>query len=152
MDSNYTSPSTGEPCTVNQYLAEVVCTRKAKKEGNDLAFKFWNKKQKTNYQATIVAVGKLVKEFGEKEVASYFLKDGSHIYSVGWYTPHAWIKECLVQYSKKYRLQKETQAILLESSEKNTEVNTCEDTNILLPKPKKKKTLFEALNGKEERI
>lgn len=149
MENNYTSPSTGELCTVNQYLAEIVCTRKAKREGNDLAFKFWNKKQKTNYQATIVAVGKLVKEFGEKEVASYFLKDGSNIYSVGWYTPHAWIKECLVEYVKKYRAQKEYE---ISFKKEEPEEPTEEQIEITLPKPKKKKTLFGVLNGEEKRV
>lgn len=149
MDSNYISPSTGQLCTASQYISEVVCTRKAKKDGCDLAFKFWNKKQKDSYKATIVAVCKLIEEFGEKEVVSYFLKDGTHIYSVGWYTPHAWLKKCVAEYCKKYKKSQQIQEAIAEKPKEEPEE---EQNEIILPKPKKKKTLFGVLNGEEERI
>jgi hypothetical protein len=149
MENKYTSPSTGKLCTASQYLSEVVCTRKAKKDGNDLAFKFWNKKQKDSYKATIVSICKLIDEFGEKEVVSYFLNDGKFIYSAGWYTPHKWIKENLIKYVQKYRAQKEYESSPAKEEQKE-EVET-EQIEITIPKPKKKKTLFGVLNGEEKR-
>jgi hypothetical protein len=79
-------------CDSAQYIAEIMCRRRAIKDGNNLAFKFWNKTQKTAYQAQIVAARKLIKEFGEKAVLSYLNKN-ERIYSLGHYTPLGFVKE-----------------------------------------------------------
>jgi hypothetical protein len=88
----YVSPSTGEACDAAQYIAELVCQRKAVKDGNNLAYKFWNKTQKNDYQAQIVAARRLINEFGDKAVLAY-LNNNPRIYSLGRYTPLAFVKD-----------------------------------------------------------
>lgn len=89
----YRSPSTGIECDSAQYIAEVMCQRKAIKDKiPSLEFKFWNKSQKQNYQAQIVAARRLINEFGEKAVLE-FLKNNQFIYSLGRYNSPKFIKD-----------------------------------------------------------
>lgn len=81
----FKSISTGQPCDEAQYVAELVCLRKAEKTNKgSLEYKFWNRSQKEDYQTQIRCARKLIKKFGEGRVAKYLnSKDGSNIYSLG---------------------------------------------------------------------
>lgn len=83
----YTSPSTGQKCDVAQYIAELMCQRTAKKdEKPSLEYKFWNRSQKSFYQAQVVCARRLVEKYSPESVLS-FLNRNPKIYSLGRYNP-----------------------------------------------------------------
>lgn len=81
----YKSCSTGEPCTVAQYIAEIVCLRKREKENvGSLEYKFWNKSHKDEYQIQIRVANKLIKKYSEDAVLHYLNNGlGRKTYSLG---------------------------------------------------------------------
>lgn len=148
MDKNYTSPSTGNECTSAQYIAEIVCTRKNKKDGQDTAYKFWNKSQKDQFRSTITSVSKLIKAYGEKQVVSYFLNDGKHVWSTGYFNPHPWLKEAIAKYADAYNRLEAARIKKLEEEKIAKEAEAASIKAVAdVPKPKKNKSLFGALNG-----
>ena len=69
-DKRFKSISTGEPCSAAQYLAEMVCIRKAERENKgSLAYKFW--KNGDSYKIQIRVANKLIKKYGEKPIFYY---------------------------------------------------------------------------------
>ena len=82
----FKSLSTGEPCTTAQYIAEMVCMRRREQENKgSLAFKFWNKAQKDEYQTQIRAANTCIKRYGEKAVLHYLNSpSGKRTYSLGY--------------------------------------------------------------------
>jgi hypothetical protein len=79
----YKSISTGEPCNAAQYIAELVCLRRAERENKgSLSYKFWNKGDA--YQVQIRVAHKLIKKYGEKPILHYLNSpSGSNVYSLG---------------------------------------------------------------------
>ncbi len=79
----YKSISTGQPCSSAQYIAELVCIRRAEKENKgSLAYKFWNKGD--TYQIQVRVAHKLIKKYGEKPILHYLNSpSGSNVYSLG---------------------------------------------------------------------
>jgi hypothetical protein len=82
-NKNYKSISTGQPCSAAQYIAELICIRKAERENKgSLGYKFWNNGE--NYKTQIRVANKLIKKYGEKAVLHYLNSpSGSNIYSLG---------------------------------------------------------------------
>lgn len=148
LEKIYKSPSTGQECTSAQYLAEVICTRFAKKkDSGDLGFKFWNKTQKKNFQATIVAVNRVIQKFDENTVVAFFMSPrGQSIFYIGYYHPQKWVLEAVGKFAN-HRILLESQAKIKPEAESEIE----DGEAVILPVRTKKKTLFEALgSGKEE--
>ena len=79
----FNSISTGQPCNAAQYIAELICIRKAEKENKgSLGYKFWNKTD--NYEIQIRVANKLIKKYGERAVLHYLNSpSGSNVYSLG---------------------------------------------------------------------
>lgn len=104
-DKAFKSPSSGVMCSAAQYIAEVMCLRKAERDNKgSLAFKFWNKSQKKAYQAQIVAAQRLISEFSEDIILAFInSKEGQKIYSLGFYNPLPFVKEMLVKFAKTYK-------------------------------------------------
>ena len=77
--------STGQLCSVSQYVAELVCLRKAERDNvGSLEYKFWNKSRKEQYQIQVRAASKLVKKYSEKALLKYITSpSGNNIYSLG---------------------------------------------------------------------
>jgi hypothetical protein len=77
--------STGQLCSVAQYVAELVCLRKAERDNvGSLEYKFWNKSRKDQYQIQVRAASKLVKKYSEKALLKYITSpSGKNIYSLG---------------------------------------------------------------------
>lgn len=101
----FKSPSSGVMCSVAQYIAEVMCLRKAEKENKgNLPLKFWNtEKRKKSYQGQIVATQRLIAEFGEDVVLAFINSDGGKfIYSLGFFSPVPFIKEKIAAFSRTY--------------------------------------------------
>ena len=135
--SKFKSPSTGEYCTISQYIAEVLMQRKAEKENKgSLSYKFWNKTQKAAYTRQVQSVSKLIGEFGEKKVYDYIINANKRVYSA----QPKWVKDEISKHKVKEIKQQAAQI-------DHVDVNK---------KPRKafgKKTLFSKLrsnNGKEE--
>jgi len=60
----YKSPNSGEECTVQQYAAELLCVREAKKKKLQLGYKFWNTELwKKKYITHIVSVNKKLTKY-----------------------------------------------------------------------------------------
>lgn len=101
----FKSPSSGVMCSVAQYIAEVMCLRKAEKENRgNLPLKFWNtEKRKKSYQGQIVATQRLIAEFGEDVLLAFINSDdGKFIYSLGFFTPVPFVKEKISRFSQNY--------------------------------------------------
>lgn len=83
--SKYRSPSTGEPCTAAQYIAEIICQRIANKEKvGTLTYKFWNQpKWKKIYIRQVSLANKLIKDYGDDFVRFIKGKSGNWILSLG---------------------------------------------------------------------
>ena len=77
--------STGQLCSVAQYVAELVCLRKAERDNvGSLEYKFWNKSRKDQYQTEVRAASKLIKKYSEKALLRYITSpSGNNIYSLG---------------------------------------------------------------------
>lgn len=79
----YKSTSTGQQCNGAQYIAEMVCLRKAERENKgSLAYKFWNRGD--DYKTQIRAASKLIKKYSEEAVLKYLNSPrGKNVYSLG---------------------------------------------------------------------
>ena len=90
--SRFKSPSTGEYCTVAQYIAEILIQRKAEADNKgSLAYKFWNKTQKKNYTRQVQAVSTLIGKFGESAVFDYIINTNKRVYSAS----PKWVREAV---------------------------------------------------------
>lgn len=66
MEKRYVSKFTGQLCTCPQYLAEIMCLRKAKKEGIALPPRFWStSKWSVFYRSQMVAANAFLKTYSE---------------------------------------------------------------------------------------
>jgi hypothetical protein len=82
-DQRYKSISTGQPCSAAQYMAEMVCIRRAERENKgSLGYKFWNTGDL--YQIQVRVAHKLIKKYGEKAILHYLNSpSGKNVYSLG---------------------------------------------------------------------
>lgn len=82
---NYISKySNGKEVTSAQYITELICENKARKEKKDLHFRFWtNKEWARYYRDQIATANKLIKKYKEQAiVAALKHKDAEKIYSL----------------------------------------------------------------------
>lgn len=102
----FRSPSSGVMCSAAQYIAEIMCLRKAEKENKgNLPLKFWNtEKRKKSYQGQIVATQRIIAEFGEEVLLAFINSDsGKFVYSLGFFTPIPFIKDKIANFAKTYK-------------------------------------------------
>jgi hypothetical protein len=58
--------SNGKEVSASQYITEIICEKKAKREGKDLHYRFWiNKDWAAFYRNQIASANKLVKQYKE---------------------------------------------------------------------------------------
>ena len=135
--SRFKSPSTGEYCTIAQYIAEILMQRKAEKDNvGSLPYKFWNKQQKKAYTRQVQNVNKLIGEFGEKRVYDYLINKNKRVYS----SLPKWVKEEISSHILPAQKEKEEKYFT-----ESVDVNK---------KPRKafgKKTLFSKLRSPDEK-
>ena len=135
--SRFKSPSTGEYCTIAQYMAEILMQRKAEKDNvGSLPYKFWNKQQKKAYTRQVQNVNKLIGEFGEKRVYDYLINKNKRVYS----SLPKWVKE-------------EISSHILPAPKEKEEKYFTESVDVN-KKPRKafgKKTLFSKLRSPDEK-
>jgi len=134
--SRFKSPSTGEYCTVAQYIAEILIQRKAEADNKgSLAYKFWNKTQKKNYTRQVQAVSTLIGKFGESAVFDYIINTNRRVYSAS----PKWVKEAVEKHKSALDRQPKQKIEVTEVSRDNIE-----------SQPRKtfgKKTLFSKLRN-----
>ena len=134
--SRFKSPSTGEYCTVAQYIAEILIQRKAEADNKgSLAYKFWNKTQKKNYTRQVQAVSTLIGKFGESAVFDYIINTNRRVYSAS----PKWVKEAVEKHK----------SVLDKRPKQKIEVTEVSRDNIE-SQPRKtfgKKTLFSKLRN-----
>lgn len=67
MNKKYPSKySNGKDVSAAQYITEIICEKKAKREGKDLHYRFWvNKEWAVFYRNQIASANKLVKQYNE---------------------------------------------------------------------------------------
>lgn len=70
--------------TAAQYITELICENKAKKDGKDLHFRFWtNKEWASYYRNQIATANKLVAKYPEKAIVNALKnKKAEKIYSL----------------------------------------------------------------------
>ena len=134
--SRFKSPSTGEYCTVAQYIAEILIQRKAEADNKgSLAYKFWNKTQKKNSTRQVQAVSTLIGKFGESAVFDYIINTNKRVYSAS----PKWVKEAVEKHKSVLDRRPKQNIEVTEVSRNNTE-----------SQPRKtfgKKTLFSKLRN-----
>lgn len=97
QSSRFKSPSTGEYCTIGQYIAEILVQRKAERENvGSLSYKFWNKTQKKEYTRQVQSVSKLISTFGESAVFDYIINISKRVYSAS----PKWVKDEIAKHKK----------------------------------------------------
>jgi len=82
---NYISKySNGKSVTAAQYITELICENKAKKDGKDLHFKFWtNKEWASYYKNQIATANKLVIKYDDQAIVRALKsKKAEKIYSL----------------------------------------------------------------------
>ena len=137
MEKNYKHKINGKPCNAAQYIAEMVCLRKAEKErtgrqGDD----FWNTpKWKKEFQSQVTKAYGLLKKYSDKAIINALnSQKGKNIYSLR------------VKFLEPI-IKKEQEAIDKLEARQIKEVQYEDNT---LQKPRKsfgKKTLFSKLEG-----
>lgn len=76
--------SNGKEVTAAQYITEIICEHKAKKNNKDLHYKFWTTKEWAKYyRDQIATANKLVKQYDESAIIRALKsKPAENIYSL----------------------------------------------------------------------
>lgn len=84
MDKYHSKYSNGKTVSVAQYITELVCENKAKKDKLDLHYRFWTtKKWEKYYKDQIASAYKLIKKYPAKAIiAALRSHEGQKIYSL----------------------------------------------------------------------
>lgn len=84
MDKFYSKYSNGKSVSAAQYITELVCENKAKKEKLDLHYRFWTTKfWEKYYKDQIASANKLIKKYTAKAIiAALRSHEGQKIYSL----------------------------------------------------------------------
>jgi hypothetical protein len=76
--------SNNKTVTAAQYITEIICENKAKKDGKDLHFRFWSSKEwSAYYRNQIATANQLVTKYPEKAIVNALKnKKAEKIYSL----------------------------------------------------------------------
>ena len=105
MEKNYKHSTTGQPCDVAQYIAEMMCIRKAESINEGMpADKLWNtEKWKKEYRSQVTRAYQLLRKFDEQVIISALKSpQGKRIYSLR----NKSITKLLQQEAKKFKMRK----------------------------------------------
>lgn len=111
MDKKYPSKySNDKLVTPAQYITEIICENRAKKDGLDLHYRFWSSKEWSKfYRNQIASANKLVKEYDDVAIIRALKRpEASKIYSLR--APH--LKSIIEQEQDK--LSKENKILTLD--------------------------------------
>lgn len=84
MDKYYSKYSNGKAVSPAQYITEIICENKARKDKLDLHYRFWTTKSwEKYYKDQISTANKLVKKYPAKAIiAAIRSHEGQKIYSL----------------------------------------------------------------------
>ena len=84
MDKYYSKYSNGKTVSAAQYVTELVCENKAKKDKLDLHYRFWTTESwEKYYKDQIASANKLIKKYTAKAIISALRShEGQKIYSL----------------------------------------------------------------------
>jgi hypothetical protein len=84
MDKYHSKYSNGKSVSAAQYITELVCENKAKKDKLDLHYRFWTTKSwEKYYKDQIASANKLIKKYTAKAIiAALRSHEGQKIYSL----------------------------------------------------------------------
>jgi len=84
MDKYHSKYSNGQSVSAAQYVTELICENKAKKDGLDLHYRFWTTKRWARYyKDQISSAHKLIKKYPAKAIiAALRSYEGQKIYSL----------------------------------------------------------------------
>ena len=85
MNKGYKHKTTGQKCNAAQYIAEMVCLRKAEKENvGRPAYALWNtEKWKKEFQSQVTKAYQLLKKYHEKAIINALNSyKGKNVYSL----------------------------------------------------------------------
>ncbi len=84
MDKYISKYSNGKSVSVAQYITELICENKAKKDKLDLHYRFWTTKSwSAYYRNQIASANKLIQKYDPKAIiAALRHKDAEKIYSL----------------------------------------------------------------------
>lgn len=108
--------SNGKSITAAQYITEIICENKARKDKKDLHFKFWtNKEWSAYYRNQIATANQLVLKYNEQAIVRALKsKEAEKIYSLR--APH------LIPI-----IEKEEKILISENKQLSKEYNRSED-------------------------
>jgi hypothetical protein len=125
----YQSPSTNEACTAAQYIAELLITRRARKEKKALPHKFWNQDPwKKKFKIEMIAANSVLKIYDEMAVIKALeSQKGKNIYSLRC----PWLDELIEEEIRKQQIVPEVKAeIVIETEQKEMAKPFGKKTNI----------------------
>lgn len=84
MDKYHSKYSNGKSVSAAQYITELICENKAKKDKLDLHYRFWTTKSwEKYYRDQIASANKLIKKYTAKAIISALRShEGRKIYSL----------------------------------------------------------------------
>lgn len=84
MDKYISKYSNGKPVSAAQYITELICENKAKKDKKDLHYRFWTTKcWERYYKDQIASAYKLLKKYDAKAIISALKSgEGQKVYSL----------------------------------------------------------------------
>lgn len=84
MDKYYSKYSNGKAVSAAQYITELICENKAKKDKLDLHYRFWTTKYwEKYYKDQIASANKLIKKHTAKAIISALRSiEGQKVYSL----------------------------------------------------------------------
>ena len=129
MDKYTSKYSNGKSVSSAQYITELICENKAKKDKKDLHYRFWTTKSWEKYYKDQIATAyKLLKKYDAKAIISALKStQGQKIYSLR----APFLEPIIVEMADKINAENTTLSKKLDRTEKKTFRNNHQKTNII---------------------
>lgn len=129
MDKYTSKYSNGKLVSSAQYITELICESKAKKDKKDLHYRFWTTKYwERYYKDQIASAYKLLKKYDAKAIISALKSDqGQKIYSLR----APFLEPIIKEMEEKINTQNTVLSKELDRSEKKTFRNNHQKNNII---------------------
>ena len=129
MDKYTSKYSNGKLVSAAQYITEIICENKAKKDKKDLHYRFWTTKYwEKYYKDQIASAYKLLKKYDTKAIINALKSDqGQKVYSLR----APFLEPIIVQMQEKIDSENTVLSKELDRSEKKVFRNNHQKSNII---------------------
>lgn len=129
MDKYTSKYSNGKSVSAAQYITEIICENKAKKDKKDLHYRFWTTKYwERYYKDQIASAYKLLKKYDTKAIINALKSDqGQKVYSLR----APFLEPIIVQMQEKIDSENTVLSKELDRSEKKIFRNNHQKSNII---------------------